>query len=278
VPLDLTEGKWVRAVEYKVGQRSVIHHINAFVRIPGSPFFRNYEPGKYFVPTADERLVSERPGPARRQFILGYEPGYAPRPWGEGRAKWFAVGSDLVLELHYTASGKALTDRSEFGLYFAPEPPREQVYSTGVVNQSIEIPPGDPDYRSDADLTFAKDATLLSMQPHMHLRGKAMEYRLIRPDGESEILLTVPRYDFNWQTTYYLERPVKVPAGSRIHCTAHFDNSANNPANPDPAKTVRWGDQSWEEMHIGFLEIFFDAATDPLSVLRPPKPADRKLP
>ena len=278
VPLGLTEGKWVRAAEYKVEQRSVIHHINAFVRVPGSPFFRNYETGKYFVPTADERLVSEQPGPNRRQFILGYEPGYAPKPWGEGRAKFFPPGSDLVLELHYTTSGKALVDHSEFGLYFATEPPREQVYSTGAVNQSIVIPPGDPDYQSEAELTFAKDATLLSMQPHMHLRGKAMEYRLIRPNGESEILLKVPRYDFNWQTTYYLENPVRIPAGSRLHCTAHFDNSANNPANPDPAKTIRWGDQSWEEMHIGFLEICFPAETDPLSILARPKKEERKLP
>jgi hypothetical protein len=277
LPMGLTEDKWVRAAEYNVEQRSLVHHINAFVRIPGSPFFRNYEPNRYFVPTGDERLVSERRGTFRRQFILGYEPGYNPRPWGDGRAKLVPAGSDLVLELHYTANGRAALDHTEFGLYFAPEPPRQRVYTTGAVNQSIEIPAGVSDYRSDAELVFAKDAVLLSMQPHMHLRGKAMEFRLVRPDGSTEPLLAVPRYDFNWQTTYFLEKPVPVAAGSRIECAAHFDNSTNNPANPDPAKTVRWGDQSWEEMHIGFMDIAFDASIDPTTVFQAPK-KELKLP
>jgi hypothetical protein len=271
LPTGFTEDKWVRAAEYNVEQRSVIHHINSFVRVPGATFFSNYQPGKYFVPTANERLVSSS-GAGRRQFILGYEPGYAPKPWGEGRAIFVPAGSDLVLELHYTASGKAALDHTEFGLYFATEPPAERVYTTGALNESIQIPAGDGAYRSDAEVTFAKDVKLISMQPHMHLRGKSMEYSVIYPSGETEVLLSVPRYDFNWQTTYRLEKPVLIPAGSKIHSTAYFDNSVNNRYNPDASKAVRWGDQSWEEMHIGFMEVCFEAHTNPLSVIVPPKP------
>ena len=203
----------------------------------------------------------------RRELLLGYEPGYSPIPWREDQAKLIRAGSDIVFEIHYTANGKEQTDYSEFGLYFAEKAPRERVLSTQTQDMEIAIPAGDANYKSSASITFGRPVKLISLQPHMHLRGKAMEIRARYPDGRVETLLDVPRYSFNWQTTYFLEKPNLLPAGSSIESTAVFDNSPNNPYNPDPKKTVKWGDQSWEEMHIGFMEIAFDAGVDPETVI-----------
>jgi hypothetical protein len=204
---------------------------------------------------------------SRRELLLGYEPGYFPIPWREDQAKLIRAGSDIVFEIHYTANGKEQTDYSEFGLYFADRAPRERVLSTQTQDMQIAIPAGDANYRSSASITFARPVKLISLQPHMHLRGKAMEIRARYPNGNVETLLDVPRYSFNWQTTYFLKEPKLLPAGSTIESTAVFDNSPNNPFNPDPKKAISWGDQSWEEMHIGFMEIAFESAIDPETVI-----------
>ena len=199
--------------------------------------------------------------------MLGYEPGYFPIPWRENQAKLIRAGSDVVFEIHYTANGTEQTDFSEFGLYFADQPPRERVLSTQTQDMEFAIPPGDANYRSSASITFGRPVKLISLQPHMHLRGKAMEIRARYPNGDVETLLDVPRYSFNWQTTYFLKEPKLLPPGCTIESTAVFDNSQNNRYNPDPKKTIKWGDQSWEEMHIGFIEIAFDAAVDAETVI-----------
>jgi hypothetical protein len=172
-----------------------------------------------------------------------------------------------VFEIHYTANGTEQTDFSEFGLYFADTAPRERVLSTQTQDLEIAIPADDANYKSLASITFGRPVKLISLQPHMHLRGKAMEIRARYPDGRVETLLDVPRYSFNWQTTYFLKDPKVLPAGCTIESTAVFDNSSNNPYNPDPKKTIKWGDQSWEEMHIGFMEIAFDADTNAETVI-----------
>ena len=257
----LTKDRWIRAAEFRIDKRAVVHHMNAFIRPPGSSYLADFERDGFVVPTLTQRRVG-RPGEGmfeRRELLLGYEPGYFPIPWREDQAKLIRAGSDIVFEIHYTANGKEHTDSSEFGLYFSDTPPRERVLSTQTQDMDIAIPAGDANYKSNASITFGKPVKLISLQPHMHLRGKAMEIRARYPDGRTETLLDVPRYSFNWQTTYFLKEPKLLPAGSTIESTAVFDNSPNNPFNPDPKTTIKWGDQSWEEMHIGFMEIAFAA-------------------
>jgi hypothetical protein len=132
------------------------------------------------------------------------------------------------------------------------------------------IPPGDPNYEVKSQMTLQDDAAMVWLMPHMHLRGKDFEYRAVYPTGETQILLRVPKYDFNWQLAYETAKPILLPKGTRIECTAHFDNSANNKANPDPTKEVRWGDQSWEEMMIGWFGVAIDAKADPMRLSRDP--------
>jgi hypothetical protein len=173
-------------------------------------------------------------------------------------------GSSVVFEIHYNPNGKALTDYSELGIYFAKEAPRERVLTIIPADAAgLAIPAGAADYSSRLTATLTHDVKLVSLQPHMHLRGKAFEITAVFPDGKRDLLLEVPRYDFNWQTTYFLAKPMALPKGTVLEYTATFDNSPNNPHNPDPAKVVYWGDQSWEEMNIGFTELAFDAAADP---------------
>jgi hypothetical protein len=269
--LGLTEDRWIRAAEFRIDKRAVVHHMNAFIRPAGSSYLEGFERDQFVVPTLTQRRVG-RPGEGlfeRRELLLGYEPGYFPIPWRQNQAKLIRAGSDIVFEIHYTANGKEQIDSSEFGLYFANEPPRERVLSTQTQDMEIAIPAGDANYKSSASITFGRPVKLISLQPHMHLRGKAMEIRARYPDGRVETLLDVPRYSFNWQTTYFLKEPKLLPAGCTIESTAVFDNSPNNPYNPDPKKTIKWGDQSWEEMHIGFMEIAFDARANAETVIDP---------
>jgi hypothetical protein len=172
-----------------------------------------------------------------------------------GQAKLIKAGSDLVFELHYAANGKAGTDRTRVGLIFAKEPLAEQVRTMWVKNRAFVIPAGAPNHRVDAKWTLDHDVTLLAMLPHMHRRGKSVQYRAVYPTGESQILLDVPRYSFNWQLSYYLKEPLLLPKGTRIECTGYFDNSPDNPNNPDPTVEVRFGSQSQNEMLTCFIDV-----------------------
>jgi len=272
-PTGLKEDTWIHAAEWRIDKRSVVHHINAFVRPPGSSYVAGYEPNQFFVPTIPQRRVG-RPGEgafARRELLVGYEPGYRPIPWGPEQGKLIKAGSDVVIEAHYNTSGEPTTDYSELGIYFAKQAPRERVVTISIQNMGFVIPPGDGNFKSDASSSFDAPVRIVSVQPHMHLRGKAMEIRAVLPGGESIDVIRVPKYDFNWQTTYFLKDPVALPPGSRIDCFAWFDNSVNNRFNPDPKRAVPWGDQSWDEMHIGFTEIAFDAKLDAEKILAPEK-------
>ncbi|HEY3740176.1 MAG TPA: thiol-disulfide isomerase [Bryobacteraceae bacterium] len=265
-PLDLPADTWVAAAEWKIDQRSLVHHMNAFLRPPGSSYLANVPPGKLYTPTHEERLARHKDEREvdRRELLVGYEPGYKPAPWGEGRAKLMHKGGAIVFEIHYNTNGKAATDYSELGIYFAKQPPRERVETiTPADALGLKIPAGDPAHSTHVTATLTHDAKLVSLQPHMHLRGKAFDIWAVFPDGKREELLKVPRYDFNWQTTYFLKKPMDLPKGTMLEYTATFDNSPNNPSNPDPTKTVYWGDQSWDEMNIGFTELSFDVTADP---------------
>ena len=264
-PAALEEDTWISAAEWKIDQRSVVHHINAFVRPPGSSYVAAAPKGELYVASGEERSFrhpNEREID-RRELLVGYEPGYRPIAWGPHQAKLIRKGSDIVFEIHFTANGKAAVDHSELGIYFARQAPAERVVTITPADSKLAIPPGEANYRSFVYAELNSDAKLISLQPHMHLRGKAYRIEAVYPDGRRDLLINVPRYDFNWQTTYFLKEPIRLPKGTKLECTAWFDNSANNPANPDPAKTIHWGDQSWEEMNVGFMEIAFDRHADP---------------
>ncbi len=178
----------------------------------------------------------------------------------EGSAKWIPPGAKLEFVVHYAKTSKAAqTDRTSVGLYLAPAPPDRVLRRMDLRNFFFRIPPGDARHEVKRCYTFERDKLLLSITPHMHYRGHDVVYELVRPNGRHEILLSVPGYNFNWQLVYRLEKPVRVEKGSRLIVTAHYDNSPNNPANPDPALAIRWGDKSEEEMMTSWIE-YFDAA------------------
>ena len=259
VPTGFTEDKWVKFAEARPDDRAHVHHMILFIREPESHWLRGVaKPGEFFVaPKVKDETVDTSALPS--DFLVGYAPGQPPEILPDGQAKLIKAGSDLVLEIHYTTNGKASSDRSKFGLVFAKELPKERVLTLSATNGTFKIPPGDPNYKVDASFEVGTTVKLASLHPHMHGRGKDFEYRVVYPTGETETLLRVPRYDWHWQLWYNLAQPILLPKGTRIECTAHFDNSPNNPDNADPTKEVTWGDQSWDEMMVGFFNLVFDA-------------------
>jgi hypothetical protein len=277
LPLNLTQDRWVQAAEVRPGERSVVHHVIAFLREPGSKWMRDAEYGVPFVPQKGARGrnsgASEAGGPGS-ELLVGYAPGLQAQVFRPGTAKLLKAGTDVVFQMHYTANGKAARDRTKVGIVFAKEPPKERVMTLAAMNTKFAIPPGADNHRVESQFTLQADTRLTGLMPHMHLRGKAFQYKAVYPSGESEILLNVPRYDFSWQLFYYLAEPKVFPKGTRIECVAYFDNSANNRFNPDATKEVRWGDQSWEEMMIGWFDVAFDAGLSPVKLYRGDQPAN----
>jgi hypothetical protein len=202
-----------------------------------------------------------------------YVPGGLPYEVGPGQARFIPKGSDVVFQMHYTANGKPGADKSRIGFVFAKEPPKERVVNTFVMNGNLHIPPMAADHEVHAKVTLYEDTRLLSLFPHMHVRGKGFEYYVTYPTGERETLLAVPKYDFNWQLTYYLKQPKLLPKGSVIECIAHYDNSPNNPSNPDPKSDVYWGEQTWEEMLAGFIDLAMPVNVTMRDVAVPQRPA-----
>jgi hypothetical protein len=190
-------------------------------------------------------------------FLAAYAPGDMPAVFAPGTAKKLPKGALLVFQMHYTPNGVEQDDRSSVGLIFAKEKPKYEVRTRAIANQFFAIPAGASNHEVKSESKFDQDAELLSLLPHMHLRGKDFVYKAVYPGGKTETLLSVPRYDFNWQSNYRVAKPIRLPAGTRIECTAHFDNSKDNPNNPDPSKGVIWGEQTWEEMMIGFVDYYY---------------------
>jgi len=263
VPTHFTEDRWVRVVELRPGNRAVVHHAAVFVRPPKSGWMREAKIGRAF-PSQDSENQD-----VTDEMLDFHVPGSVPHALQHGQAKLIPAGSDLIFQMHYMPNGKPAKDRSRIGLIFAKESPAERVYTLPVINHDFVIPPGAPDYKVDAKIIVQDDTRLVSMNPHMHLRGKAFEFRVVYPAGESQVLLRVPNYDFAWQLQYYLKRQLALPKGTRIELSAWYDNSANNPANPDPTKEVHWGDQSWDEMMVGTLDLTLPAKGDPMNLVRP---------
>ena len=252
VPTNLKEDKWVVSAEVRPSDRSVVHHIVVAIREPGNPWMADKKPGEYFPGGLDlERgaRLAGSPQSGAGTYFAQYEPGSVVRPADPHFATLVKAGSDLVFQIHYTPNGKATSDRTRIGLVFSDTPPDKKYVSVNPSNRNFVIPPGDSNYKVESSATINFDGQLTSIYPHAHLRGKAWELRVIYPTGEEETLLK-SKYDFNWQLTYFLERPKLLPKGTKIVTTAWYDNSADNRYNPDPTKEVRWGEQSSDEMQI----------------------------
>jgi hypothetical protein len=235
VKTDFAEDRWIQAAEARPGNATVVHHIIVYI--------------------LDERRRTEgRVDGIGNGFLVGHAPGDLPAVFPAGAAKKLPKGATLVFQMHYTPSGTEQTDQSSVGLIFAKEPPKYEVRTRSIANNRLSIPAGAEAHEVVSTTTFRDDTLLFTLLPHMHLRGKDFTYKAVYPDGKEEVLLSVPRYDFNWQSNYRLAKPLTLPAGTRIECTAHFDNSEKNRNNPDPTKAVRWGEQTWEEMMIGFVD------------------------
>jgi len=187
--------------------------------------------------------------------LKGYAPGIQPLILSDTTARLIPAGSDIVFQLHYTTNGTEADDQSKLGLVFAKTPPAQRQITLMAPNPRLAIPPQDPNYEVTSEVELQETVTLTSLVPHMHFRGKDFMYKVVFPSGESKILLSVPHYDFNWQLEYNLAEPLVLPKGTRLECTAHYDNSANNPYNPDPNKLVKWGEQTWDEMMIGYFTV-----------------------
>ena len=232
VPTNFTEDRWVEAAEIRPGQRSTVHHVLAFIREPADKTDHPTDMGN---------------------ILVGYAPGENPLELTPGTAVLVKSGSSLTFQVHYTPNGKGAKDRSYIGLRFAKQAPKYRAVRGMAVNPMFLIPPSAPNYEVRSSFTAPQDIALDSLTPHMHFRGKDFRFTVVYPDGRQEVILSVPKYDFNWQLRYNLQSPLPLPKGTRIECVAHFDNSPNNKYNPDPTKAVRWGEQTWEEMMIGFF-------------------------
>jgi hypothetical protein len=236
-----TEDHWVQRAEAKPDATAVVHHIVVFI-VPKGEFVDPEGPGS---------------------ILCGTAPGDLPLILPPGCSKKIPAGAKLVFQMHYTPNGKPYTDQSSVGIIFAKGPPEHRVLTKPIHNPRFvlhadKIPAGADNYRMEAEYTFRKDAHIISFMPHMHLRGKDFLYEAVFADGKSETLLSVPHYQFGWQSGYRNREPLPVPQGTKIHCVAHFDNSAKNPSNPDPSRDVFWGDQTWEEMMVGWIEYYYD--------------------
>lgn len=246
VPTGLTEDAWVTAMEIMPGDRAVVHHVIVWKKEQNA-----------------------------QGWLGAWAAGTDPARMPEGTGRLLKAGGSVIGDMHYHPSGKATTDQTKIGLHLAAEDEiQKELVNLWVMNDTFEILAGDPNYEARSTYTFAQDSHILSLAPHLHYRGKDFAYTITWPDETSKDLLKVSNYDFNWQTFYEFEEPVPAPKGTRIDCVAHWDNSADNPANPDPTKNVRFGPESYDEMMIGFVDYVVDEGVRPTAL---PSPIDSKL-
>jgi hypothetical protein len=253
------EDQWVQMVEVRPSSAAHVHHAVVYIRPPDSAWLRHAPVGEPFTASMlsdpEERRQAHE---TTSDLLLVYAPGSAPDRWADGMAKFVPAGSDLVFQMHYTTNGVAASDETGVGLVFAKRPPKQRVITLQLNNHALMIPPGAEDFRVEVEGTLPNDATLLSLFPHMHLRGKRFEYDIVHDDGGVETLLRV-NYHFHWQLSYKLAEPRELRAGTKLRAVAWYDNSKNNPHNPDPDKLVTWGDQTSQEMMVGFFDVAIPA-------------------
>ncbi len=292
IPTSFREDKWIQAAEIRPGNKKVVHHVIAHILTPraiaksregsaqsnsetGNGLDIFYKEGglarvKMDAPVIDEgaklpnggavfkRLLSEQGSDLFSILLASYAPGKPPDTYAQGMAKKIPAGSVIVLQIHYSSFRGALNqpekDRTSVGLVFAKERPDKEVRTLTVPNHFFKIPPGAANHAVTASYIFDQDVELINYMPHMHLRGKDMKYEAIYPDGRHEVLLWVPQFNFNWQTIYRLKKALTMAKGTKLIVTAHFDNSPKNKYNPDPTKAVRWGDPTYDEMMVGWMD------------------------
>jgi hypothetical protein len=225
---------WIAAIELHPGNKQTVHHIITFL---------------------DDKLAGSAGGRSRQGNVQvgGYAPGMQPVVFAPDTGMFLSKDADFIFQMHYTANGKAMTDHSKVALYFLKQPPKYPVHTGSMANYRFTIPAGDPAHTEVTEKVWDRDAIVYDVMPHAHFRGKAANMTAYYPDGHQEVLLNVPKYDFNWQTTYVFAKPLVVPKGTKFVWQMTWDNSTQNTANPDPKKDVHWGDQTWEEMGIGFF-------------------------
>ncbi|HEX4947809.1 MAG TPA: thiol-disulfide isomerase [Blastocatellia bacterium] len=247
MPTNFTEDKWIQAMEIRPGNRSVVHHVIAYAQDAN---------------VKDTAAGGEGELRAGRTHLGGITPNKTGVTFGKDMARLIRKGSNIVFQMHYTTNGTVTKDRTKIAFVFAKEPGKRMLVTGNAINTRFSIPAGDGNHEVKASTTMKEDVLITSFMPHMHVRGKAFTYTAVYPDGRSEVLLNVPQYDFNWQHTYLPKEPIRLPKGTRLDCVAYFDNSKTNKFNPDPSQTVRWGDQTWEEMMIGWY-TFTKATPEP---------------
>jgi hypothetical protein len=268
IPTHFAEDRWVQMAEVQPSARGNVHHAVVYIRPPESNWLRHAPVGKAF--TAETLADAEDRRGAHwtdSDILLVYAPGSSPDEWPATMAKFVPAGSDLVFQMHYTTSGKAAADQTSVGLVFSKRPPPQRVLTLQLTNDHFVIPPGVDDFRVEARGTLPNDATLLSFFPHMHLRGKRFEYNLVKHQRAQEGGLDVEpllrvNYHFHWQMSYRLAEPRVLKAGTELQAVARYDNSSKNPHNPDPTAAVRWGEQTYDEMMIGFFDVAVSAGLD----------------
>jgi hypothetical protein len=232
----LTEDRWVQGYEIRPTDRSVVHHVIVQVHEKGKPIRNRGEGGE--------------------GYWAAYVPGNTSHLYPEGFARKLPAGATVSFQIHYTPNGKATTDQIRIGLVFSKTPPRYEMRTVALANARLQIPPGAANHVETTQHYLSNDLQVTALMAHMHVRGKAFKYEITYADGKTETLLDIPRYDFNWQLRYDYATPKLFPRGSTVKVTAVFDNSTGNPANPDPTKLVKWGPQTFDEMMIGYFEIF----------------------
>jgi hypothetical protein len=279
VPTNFSEDRYIQAAEIRPGNRKIVHHVLAFIQKGGAgvPLRSNVDSynsraGKNFfraegealrvndeAPVYDDACSLPNGGSAlsgdvasgARPLIGAYAPGTPPNVMPEGVAYKIPAGSEVLFQIHYTKTGKEETDRTSIGFIFAKKPPQKLLSQRWVQNFYFRIPPNQSNYEAKGCYTFDKDVDVLSMVPHMHVRGKDMQFTAFYPDGRQEVIFRIPAYDFNWQLIYTLKTPLHIPKGTKIEVTAHYDNTVARRGNPNPNAAVRWGDPTTDEMLIG---------------------------
>lgn len=274
VPTNFTEDRWIQKIEVRPSSPEHVHHAVVYIRPPDSKWLRG---APVSVPFTGATLKGAKNKNDARwtdsDILLVYAPGSSPDDWPANMAKFIPVGSDLVFQIHYTTNGTPAEDQTSAGMVFAKSPPPQRVLTLQLTNDSFEIPPGAEDYRVEVHGTLPNDCTLLSLFPHMHLRGKRFEYNIVQKNGSLDPLLRV-NYHFHWQMSYRLAQPLALAAGTTLQAVATFDNSAKNPHNPDPTRAVTWGDQTSDEMMVGFFDVAVPAGIDKQQFFIRAKPAE----
>jgi hypothetical protein len=257
-----------------------VHHMKAWIRPPGSSWMKNAPEGVMYIPPrgqpgetaiGQQAAVASATGYKPVQDILAkYNPGVDGQEFTTGNAaKFVAAGSDIVFEVHYTASGKPETDRSSVGIVMADSPPQQRHLTvTAISERRFEIPAGDSNYEIRGEATVDEPMKLVWVQPHMHYRGKDYDLKVVYPTGEEVDVLRVPNYRFDWQVGYELAQPLELPKGAKLKTVSHYDNSTANKFNPDPTRNITYGPQSWDEMNVSFIGVVIDAKADPMKTFR----------